>query len=302
MQNFSKNLTATAIYSNSLCKVQHFTSAASSDVSFIVVPSIFNNSTLMFQPEGNSFIEQLAELGQVYFVQWQQVTSADIGINDYAQQLHNAIQQIPSSKQKIIVAHSFGSILSSLAIACEDTQELDAVFLAPPWDFSKFRNIVKLMRYTGLLNLLFCYKFIHTKWLTIALYLVNPGWVSRDIKQYFQTDDKKRFWQFKKWQFTGYKLSCKTAKQIVQNFIEQNQWPSSWLDSSDDLVDFSKFQGEVTVIYAAKDKIVPNSSTKQIEDVFKHFKSYSLDRGHVGLITGSKVHETIAIIKKTIKK
>ena len=266
-----------------------------------IVPSIFNRSVLMFLPEKHSLVDHLLSLGDVYIIEWKSAPQAEIGINDYSHAVSEAITTINTEQrmQPVVIAHSFGCILSSIAASINPALCNHLIFLAPPWDFTKYHNLVRLLKFSGIYYLLKLCKYIHTRWLPAALYFINPSWILHDIRRYYSSKNTQSFWQFKKWQFSGYKISYNTAQQIMDQLIAKGGWPVRWRVGNAKL-NLRDYNGKVSVVIGLKDKVIPKNSSLAIKGCFRNCSMYKVDAGHVGCITGANVGATNAIIDKVL--
>lgn len=109
-------------YDSDICSLWLFETDVESEQCFVVVPSLFNSSEILFFNEEQNYIEYLQQFGKVYLIEWLEAIRP-MSLSDYADLVVRGLQFVKNTTTCRInlVGHCIGgnlAILSALKFRC----------------------------------------------------------------------------------------------------------------------------------------------------------------------------------------
>lgn len=261
---------------------------------FLVVSSIFNSPEILFINKEQGFIDNLRQLGEVYLINWLEISDAAFALDDYVKEIVSVLKFLESTKKAKInlIGHCIGGNLALAAGIIAPHPLASLTLLTTPWDFSHLTIISKLHQQLNLDSQIKNLPVIPKIYLQILFFLLAPEYLSTKLDKYFKLTtikDKQLFFQVEHWLMSGNALPSATYFQIIEDMLTKNvQEKGQWLINGK-IIDPKLFNKPVCHLLAVNDKIVPENSILPLHKKLKNSIMIKLRVSHINYLISNKI-------------
>lgn len=263
------------------------------EITFLVVPSIFNSPEILFINQGNGFIDNLKHLGDVYLINWLKITEPAHSLNEYTQEVIEVLNFLKKKSAKTInlIGHCIGGNLALAASIIRPDFINTLTMLTSPWDFSNFSAISMVNKYINLDDQVRSLTNVPKIYIQIIFFLLAPEYFANKVGKFFKIicqDRKRLFLAVEHWLMSGNSLPKATYFQIKDEFIMNNIQPNTKWIINGKIINPSLLRKPVCLVIAENDKIAPSNSILPLNQVLKNSTILQVKGGHIHYLISEK--------------
>lgn len=276
-------------------QILHYKKLSSrSNRTFLVIPSIFNSAEILFLSKSQSFIDNLRQYGQVFLINWLEVSDTNYLLDDYVLRVLEIITKLKQNNLQIdLVGHCLGGIIGVAASAIKPETIRTLTLLSTPWDFSHFTTIRTIYHYLNLDNYLKDLSIIPKLHIQILFFLLFPNYFNEKIDKFFSITnirDKDLFFRVENWLLSSIALPKGVYRQIMDDIIMGNMLANGKWTINDKVINPALIEAPVYQVIANQDEIAPRSSILSLHRLFKKSTIYEVDGGHISYLIKDKIN------------
>ncbi len=265
---------------------------------FLVIPSLFNSSSILHFDHRNNFVKILQEHGRVFLLDWLEFDGSYV-VNDVVDGIVTYIGDNFSGYKIDLVGHCIGGVIAAAVtnklrngkVSKATTNIASLTLLTCSWDFSHFKDYIYLMECLELDKQAKSLKFIPKTFIQIMFFMLNPEQFNYKIDKYFASciESRQRTLEVEYWLQSGISLPTSLYIDLIENIIKKNILSNR--DTRDMLlrlgsqsIDPSNFDMPVFILYCQNDQIVPKSSVKPLIEAVRSKTVVELQGGHINYL------------------
>lgn len=261
---------------------------------FLVIPSIFNSPEILFLSKSQSFINNLRQYGEVFLVDWLELSRSDYRLEDYASKVVEVIIELRKHNinQLDLIGHCIGGNLAIATSVILPDVIKTLTLLSTPWDFSHFSISRNLYRYFGLDQQIQDLLMIPKLHIQILFFLLFPENFNQKIDKFFTKTslaEKDLYFRIENWLLSGFALSKATYQQIMDEVINSNMFIKTEWKVNNVIIDPSLITKPVYQIIADDDRIVPESSILPLHRLLKNSTLFKVAGGHISYLINDNI-------------
>lgn len=277
-------------YSNELFNARLFrTHISEASISkkrvYLVVPSLFNSSSILDFSDENSLIEELRGKGDVYLLNWREVSSQQLigsyidAVAEFLCWLHNFSEGVNIT----LVGHCIGGNIALCAAKKIVHKIKSIILLTTPWDFSHLKNKMQSALNSGVFDPARNLDIVPSLYVRTLFFLLFPEQFNYKLEKYFAADDdtKLQIMKIEYWLHSGISLPRSLFFQIVEDIVVSNKFIH--ILSEDRALE--NITCPVINIHAEKDRLAPVGSSTPIVSRLPKTENILLKGGHIGYLT-----------------
>lgn len=270
---------------------------------FLVIPSIFNSPEILFLAKSQSFIDNLRQYGEVFLVDWLELSRSDYRLEDYASKVVEVILELEKRNitQLNLIGHCIGGNLAIAASVILPNAIKTLTLLSTPWDFSHFSISRNIYQYFCLDRQVQDLSMIPKLHIQILFFLLFPEHFNQKIDKFFTKTslaEKDLYFRIENWLLSGFALPKATYQQIMDDIINNNIFAKNLWKVDNVLIDPSLITKPIYQIIADDDRIVPESSILPLHRLLKKSTLFKVAGGHISYL----INDTIANLFEKYKE
>ena len=264
-----------------------------SNRTFLVIPSIFNSAEILFLSKSQSFIDHLRQYGEVFLIDWLEVSDTNYLLDDYVLRVTEIITKLKQNDSQIdLVGHCLGGIIGVAASVIKPEKIRTLTLLSTPWDFSHFITIRTLYQYLNLDRYLKDLPIIPKLHIQILFFLLFPNYFNDKIDKFFSitnTIDKDLFLRVENWLLSSVALPKGVYRQIMDDIVMDNMLANGKWAISNKVINPALIEVPVYQVTANQDEIAPRSSILSLHRLFKKSTMFEVEGGHISYLIKDKL-------------
>ncbi len=268
----------------------------------LLIPSLINKPYILDLYEDQSLTHFLKKQGHhVFMLEWgAPQEEQEFSVEDYFQQrLLPAFNLVSQDGQHNIntLGYCMGGIF---ALGLGQFYPIHkTILIASPWDFHAVpeprRKFHKLL-HEVLLPFLEAYNGLPGQVTQALFYTLNPEGMFEKFERFIamNSPEKKRFFvALEDWANDNVDLAKTAAQQILKDWFQENIPARGKLDLGSGPINLEKNKVPTLIITGARDRVVPHTMTKLLEESLPQQTSHHFETGHTGLIVGELAQNSI---------
>ncbi|XVN42393.1 MAG: hypothetical protein RCG15_07195 [Candidatus Rickettsia vulgarisii] len=284
------------IFSTSCYKIFHYKENfnISNKRVFLIAPSIFNSPEILFLSKSQSFIDNLRQYGEVFLIDWLELSLSDYKLEDYANKVVEIILELEKRNiiQLDLIGHCIGGNLAIAASVILPDTIKTLTLLSTPWDFSHFSISRNIYQYFCLDKQVQDLPMIPKLHIQILFFLLFPEHFSQKIDIFFtktSPEEKDLYFRIENWLLSGFALSKATYQQIMDDVINNNLFAKNLWKVDNITIDPSLITKPTYQIMAGGDRIVPESSILPLHRLLKKSTLFKVAGGHISYLINNNI-------------
>lgn len=262
--------------------------------SFLVIPSIFNSPEILFLSTSKSFIDNLREYGEVFLVDWFELSRGNYLLEDYVMRIVEIIKELGQKNIHTIdlIGHCIGGNLVIAASVILPDAIKSVTLLSTAWDFSHFILPYNIYQYLGLHLHVQNLPIIPKLYIQILFFLLFPNQFNDKLNKFFtikSAEERDLTFRVENWLLSGIALPKSTYLQIMNDIIKDNMFVKRQWQVNNIIIDPSLIIKPVYQIVASNDKIVPKSSVLALHKLFKQSTLFEVAGGHISYLINNNI-------------
>jgi len=267
-----------------------------------LIPSLINKPYILDLYDDQSLTGFLKKQGHhVFMLDWgAPLEEIEFSLEDYFQQrLLPAFNIVSQNGQHniSILGYCMGGIF---ALALSQFFPINkTILIATPWDFHaapESRHKFHTLLYEILTPFIEAYGCLPGQVTQALFYSLNPEGMFEKFERFMamETAEKKMFFvALEDWANDNINLAKPAAKQILKDWFKDNIPAGSGLDLGIGPITLTENKVPTLIITGEKDRVVPHSMTKLLEQLLPQQTSHHFHTGHTGLVVGELAKQTI---------
>mgnify|MGYP003402418258 CR=1 FL=1 len=277
-------------YRSNICNLWLFKSKTSSHQTFVIVPSLFNSSEILFFNQEQSFVEYLTLFGDVYLLEWIENTTS-LHLSDYAAVTADVVRFLKNQESKDInlIGHCIGGNIAIFSNFIED-KIVSLTLLTTPWDYSYLGKTLLLSEFLEVKKAIIGLSAVPRIYVQMMFFMLFPGHYEAKIAKYFALDknaDREKYLAVEHWLASGIDLSSSLYNEILDDIIAKNALMKKDFHINDKLVSLTQIKVPTCIISAKDDQIAPLTSIAPLQKEIKNSKLILVDGGHIGYLVNN---------------
>jgi len=272
--------------------------------------ALVNRPYILDLQPGRSVVEQYLERGfEVYLIDWGVPADADhvLTLEHYVcgfiKRAATFVMDRHLQQRLHLLGYCMGGTMASLLAALRPELFRTLTLLAAPIEFAGERTLLNLWTGAGQFDvdaLVDAYGNCPAWFLQACFLAMNPvgNLVEKNIAFYEQMDDPRsveNHLALETWVNDNIPVAGETFREFVKGLYQRNLLVKGELWLGGRRVDLGRITCPLLLLTAGKDHLVAPSSTEGIRPHVgsSDIQSMEIGAGHVGLVVGSKAHQTL---------
>jgi polyhydroxyalkanoate synthase len=272
--------------------------------------ALVNRPYILDLQPGRSVVEQYLERGfEVYLIDWGVPADADhvLTLEHYVcgfiKRATTFVLDRHAQRRLHLLGYCMGGTMAALLAALRPELVETLTLLAAPIEFAGQRTLLNLWTGAGHFDvdaLIDAYGNCPAWFLQASFLAMNPvgNLVEKNIAFYEQMDDPRsveNHLALEAWVNDNIPVAGETFREFVKSLYQRNLLVKGELWLGGRRVDLGRITCPLLLLTAGKDHLVAPSSTEGIRPHVgsSDIQSMEIGAGHVGLVVGSKAHQTL---------
>lgn len=272
----------------------------------LLVPSIFNSPSILFHDD-KKLMKIINEHSCCYMIEWKQINNPQFSFDDYVSIIAFIIDTLYLRRNKTInvIGHCIsGTLLLGASFLKQDFIK-KIMLLTTPWDFSGFLPNVMWAKQYQIIEYIEKFEYVPNILFQIFFLFLSKESFHEKLMHYQNISDvnqKSFFLSIELWQSSGLNIPIGVFNQLVKDLALENKLVNNkWIIEGQN-IDLKLLNKHVTMIFGAKDNMVPKHLFNKITDLISDVDVKILDCGHLGFLIGKSRHEFFTILQKWLTK
>ncbi len=261
---------------------------------FFIVPSIFNSPEILFLSNGKNFVDNLKEQGDVIILEWLEVLDKNYSLDNYVMELVKILNELNHSKLTIIGHCIGGNIAIAAILFVQNNININSLtLLTTAFNFSHLSNAAKIYKLLNFDSYLDNYEFIPNIHIKILFFLLFPYSFHQKIEKFFKLNNDKEknlFFEIENWLMSTHSLSKNTYYQIINDFVVNNVLATNSWKIYEKTINFSTLNMQIYQVIADNDKLVPQYTSLNLQNMNKRFKIINVKGGHISYLINDNLN------------